>query len=65
MPFELHNAPATFQCKMDVILSTVKWKFALVYLHDIVTFPKSLPKHIGHDRSILTLLLNAKVELKL
>jgi Reverse transcriptase (RNA-dependent DNA polymerase) len=49
MPFGLINAPATFQRAMDVILSGVLWKFALVYLDDIIVF------HLV-SRSILTIL---------
>lgn len=36
MSFGLHCAPATFQLIMEVILYTVKSKYDLVYLEDIV-----------------------------
>ena len=36
MPFGLKNAPATFQRVMDIIMATVLWKFALVYIDDII-----------------------------
>ena len=42
MPFGLRNAPAAVQRTMDVILASVKWKTALVYLDDIVVFSKSV-----------------------
>lgn len=32
MPFGLKYAPATFQHVMDIVLSSVKWQIALVYL---------------------------------
>lgn len=34
--FGLKNCPGTFKLIIDVILSTAKWKYALVYLEDIV-----------------------------
>jgi hypothetical protein len=36
MLFGLKTAPATFQRSIDVILSTVRFQFALTYLDDIV-----------------------------
>lgn len=38
IPFGLKNAPETFQRVVDVIFSTVRWKFVLVYLDDILLF---------------------------
>lgn len=37
-PLGLMNAPGTFLRAIDVILSTDKWKHALIYLDDIVVF---------------------------
>lgn len=65
MPFGLRNAPGTFQRTMDVILSTVKWQFALVYLDDIVVFSRTPVEHIDHVRHVLTLLHDDGVILKL
>lgn len=50
---------------MDVILSTIKWQFALVYLDDIVMFLESPSEHNEHDHHILTPLHDAGVTLKL
>lgn len=61
MPFELRNAPDTFQRTMGVILSTLLWKCAIIYLDDIVIFSKSPQEHIGHVKTMLTLLRNASV----
>lgn len=65
MPFGLQNAPATFQRATDVISALVKWQAALVYLHDIVVFSKSITEHAAHLRTVLTHLKNSAVVLKL
>jgi len=41
LPFGLCNAPATFQRLMDVLLSGLQWKSALVYLDDILVYASS------------------------
>lgn len=46
---------------MDVILSTIRWQFALVYLDDIVVFSKNPYEHIDHVKQVLTLLHDAGV----
>ena len=38
MPLGLKNAPATYQTAIAMIMTTVKWKFALVYLDDDIVF---------------------------
>ena len=65
MPFGLKNAPATFQRAMDVILASVNWKYALVYLDDIVIFSNTFEEHLQHFRSVLQLLQTAGVSLRL
>ena len=65
MPFGLKNAPATFQRAIDVILSSVKWQFALVYLDDIVIFSPKPEEHIEHVKKVLMLLQDAGVTIKL
>ena len=65
MPFGLRNAPATFQRALDIILSGVRWKLCLIYLHDFVVFPRTMENHLRHVDEILTLLRNAGVTLKL
>lgn len=65
MPFGLRNAPKTFRRTMVIILSTVKWQIALVYLDDIVVFSRTPEKHIYHVQHVLTLLNNARATLKL
>lgn len=59
MPLGLEIASGTTQRAMDIILSSVKWQCALVYLNDIVIFLKSLDEHIDQVRQVLTLLNDA------
>lgn len=56
MPSGLKNVPGTFLRAMDVILSSGKWQFALVYLDDMVLFSRIPDEHIDHVQQILTLL---------
>ncbi|CAN8063812.1 unnamed protein product [Agarophyton chilense] len=65
MPFGLRNAPATFQRALDIILSKVKWTSALVYIHDVIIYSRSVEEHFAHVRTVLTLLAEAGVTLKL
>ena len=65
MPFGLKNAPATFQRAIDIILSRVKWQYALVYLDDVIIYSKTVEEHFRHVRTVLTLLQSAGISLKL
>ena len=47
MPFGLCNAPATFQCLMDLILAGVQWSHCLVYLDDIIIIGRDFSEHLG------------------
>lgn len=49
------NAADTSHCAMNVIQSIVQWKFVLVYLDDVVIFPKSLDPFINQMKHVLTL----------
>lgn len=42
MSFGLKNASGTFQRVIEVILSTVKWNFALHYVDYVIVFSSSL-----------------------
>lgn len=55
VPCGLKNAHITFHRPIEVILVTVWWKHALVYLDAVVVFSKSADEHIAHVRSVLTL----------
>jgi hypothetical protein len=65
MPFGLHNAPATFQRTVDIVLSGLTWKSCLVYLDDIIIYSKTMDAHVGHLDEVLALLGTAGLSLKL
>ena len=46
MPFDLTNAPATFQCVMNHILEPYLRKFVMVFLDDILVYNPDLASHI-------------------
>lgn len=50
---------------MDVILSAIKLRFAIIYHDDIVVITKFLEEHAEHSCNVITLLSNARVILKL
>lgn len=65
MPFGLCNAPATFQRTMDILLSGVRFQFALIYLDDIIVYSSSFRDHLGHLDHVLKTLREANVTLRL
>eukprot|EP00173_Palmaria_palmata_P005169 Plantae.Rhodophyta-Palmaria_palmata.ctg8581.p1 GENE.Plantae.Rhodophyta-Palmaria_palmata.ctg8581~~Plantae.Rhodophyta-Palmaria_palmata.ctg8581.p1 ORF type:complete len:410 (+),score=63.84 Plantae.Rhodophyta-Palmaria_palmata.ctg8581:642-1871(+) len=65
LPFGSINAPATFQRALDLILSKVRYDFALVYLDDIIIFSRSFEEHLVHLSGFLGLLKSANASLKL
>ena len=62
MPFGLGNAPATFQCLMDIVLQEVR-KFARCYIDDICIFSTVWNVHLRHFRAIYMLLQDAELTL--
>ncbi len=65
MPFLLTSAPATFQRALDIILPGCKGHACLIYLNDMIAFPKTLGEHITHVDAVLTSLRGARVSLKM
>jgi Reverse transcriptase (RNA-dependent DNA polymerase) len=61
----LFNARSTFQRAIDVMLSSVKWKFCLVYLDDIIIYSSTLQQHLMDLDLVLGLLRRAGATLKL
>ena len=45
MPFGLANAPACFQSLVTKVLRGLNWKFAMVYVDDILVFSKHFEEH--------------------
>lgn len=56
MPLGIKNAPGTFQRVVNILLAGVKWKFALVYLDDIIVHSSSIPDQYDHLRDVLRIL---------
>ena len=65
MPFDLMNAPATFQRLMDVVLADVKWQCCLVYLDDVVIFSPTFEQHLIDLRNVFQALRTANLTVKL
>lgn len=55
MLFGLCNTSGTFQRPMNVILSSVKWPFDLVFLDNIVIFSKTTERHMEPVQNVLSL----------
>ena len=52
MPFELCNAPATFQRLMDLVLSGLQWSNCLVYIDDIMIKGKTFQEHLKNMEQV-------------
>lgn len=65
MPFGLKIASRTVQRAMKIILSTVKWKFVLIYLDEVIIFWRSVEEHLNKLRTVLRLQVRSSVSLKL
>lgn len=65
MPFRLCSAPATFQRALNIILSGVRRQLCLVYLDDVKVFSKNVDDQIGRLDTVLLLLHNPGLTLKL
>ena len=63
MPFGLCNAPSTFQRLMDVVLSSVLWKYAMVYIDDVNIYSESFEQHLEHLNEVFKLIKKANLQI--
>ena len=63
MPFGLTNSGASFQRLMGHILRGLEYRFALIYIDDIVIFSKSIEEHLTHLKEVFRRLRDANVKL--
>jgi hypothetical protein len=64
MLFGLCNAPSTFQCCMELILSGLQWKTLLIYLDDVIVHSTTFDDHMEKLGEVLSRLQNAGLKLK-
>ena len=64
MPFELSNAPATFQHLMVFILVGLNWPHCLVYLDSVIVLRRSFSEHLENLQLVFILLREAELMLK-
>ena len=65
MPFGLTNAPATFQRSMDIALSSVSRRCAMVYIDDVLVHSSSQMEHIENIQEVLKCFQRVNLKLKL
>ena len=64
MPFGLSNAPGTFQRLMNELFRDHLWKWALVFLDDVLVYSKCEDDHFAHLKATFQLLREANLKLK-
>lgn len=61
----LSSAPATVLRVIKILLSSVKWKFDVVYSHDILISSRIPREHINHTGLVLSIFKESGVALEL
>ena len=64
MPFELNNAPATFQRLMETCLGDINLHWCIIYLNNTVIFSKDLVSHLKRLKAVFQKLEEAGLKLK-
>jgi hypothetical protein len=64
MAFGLCNAPATFQCAMQLVLSGLLWKKVLVYINDVIVLGRSFEDNTINLREVLERFREHNLKLK-
>ena len=64
MPFELTNAPATFQRLMQCVLAGISGDICFAYLDDIIIFSATFEQHLLQLDAVLQRLRSANLKLK-
>ena len=64
IPFGLNSSPAAFTMVMTEVLRDLNWKFALVYIDDILVFSSSFESHLDHLSQVFQRLRDANLRLK-
>ena len=63
MPLSLNNSGASFQRLLGHILRGLEYRFALIYIDDIIIFPTSIEEHLIHLEEVFRTLREANVKL--
>ena len=64
MPMGLRNSSSTFMLVVSDVLRDINWKFALVYIDDILIFSKTFEEHLDHIQQVLQRFKDANLTLK-
>ena len=64
MPFDLCNVPATFQRLMQSCLGELNLTYCLIYLDDVIIYPKDEEEHLDRLRTIFERFRRDNLKLK-
>ena len=59
LPFDLCNAPSTFERLMERVLAGLRWETLLVYLDDGIVFRKTIKESVDRLETVLMRFLSA------